>query len=121
LPLRYGFGFQGDTEVILRITLNVVFNIAGLIAVLWILNAYVTPIGARCCNQTDKGKETETPLVVSIFAVYYLVIAAEFVFFSLMLKLFFAFFSRQQFKHILWVESFFPKNLRGKASRCGCL
>lgn len=83
LPLLFtAFGFQGDTEVILRITLNVVFNIAGLTAVLWIFKRIRdTHLVREAVNKPINAKKRNTLLVVSIFAVYYLVIAAAFIFF----------------------------------------
>jgi hypothetical protein len=83
LPLLFlAFGFQSDTEAILRLTLNVAFNIAGLGAVLWIFKRIRdTHLVREAVNKATNVKKRNTLLVASVFAVYYLIIAAAFIFF----------------------------------------
>jgi hypothetical protein len=83
VPLLFlALGFRGDTEVILQITLNVAFNIAGLVAVLWIFNRVRDTQAVReVVNKAANTRKRNTLLVACIFAVYYLIIAAAFIFF----------------------------------------
>lgn len=75
-------GFIGSIEVIVQITLNVAFNLAGLVVVLWIFKRIRdTQLVRQAVNHTTNITKRNTIVTVSGFVVYYLIIAVAFIFF----------------------------------------
>jgi hypothetical protein len=79
--LFFALGFVGDLEIVTQITLNVTFNIAGLVAVLWIFKRVRDTQLVRQAVTKSTGRKRQNALWVAfIFVVYYLIVAVSFVF-----------------------------------------
>lgn len=77
--LFFALGFFGNIELITQITLNVTFNVAGLVAVLWIFRRVRdTQLVRQAVNKTGQQNALWVAL---IFVGYYLIVAVSFIFF----------------------------------------